>query len=113
MIHKHQLETSAKNNKINEKNCIFSSMDLLHLSAMLFYCNKKKKKKKRKKEKKKGLQKIDKIAKIKNDTIINFLVAIWKQLLLLIPNNQGFSSTISLLNILNIFVLFALSRKGF
>ena len=79
-------------------------MDLLHLSAMLFYCNKKKKK---------GLQKIDKIAKIKNDTIINSLVAIWKQLLLLIPNNQGFSSTISLLNILNIFVLFALSRKGF
>ena len=65
------------------------------------------------KKKKKGLQKIDKTAQIKNDTIIKFLVAIWKQLLLLIPNNQDFSSTISLLNILSIFVLFALSHKVF
>lgn len=56
---------------------------------------------------------IDKIAQIKNDTIIKFLVAIWKQLLLLIPNNQDFSSTISLLNILSILVLFALSHKVF
>ena len=64
MVHKHQLEISAKNNKINEKNCIFSSMDLLHLSAMLFYCNKKKKKKKKKKEKKKKKKDYKKLTKL-------------------------------------------------
>lgn len=66
MVHKHQLETSAKNNKMRK---IASSQGWTFYTYLPCYFTAKKKKKK-------GLQKIDKTAQIKNDTIIKFLVAI-------------------------------------